>query len=45
MAAFRDRSLAETALPYVFLDATYCTARVNRRVVARPALMASWSNP
>src|SRR3712207_1213234 len=32
VAAFRDRSLAEQAFPYVFLDATYCKARVNRRV-------------
>ena len=28
MAAFRDRSLVGTAFPYVFLDATFCTARV-----------------
>jgi putative transposase len=33
VAAFRDRSLAEMAFPYVFLDATYCKARVNHRVV------------
>jgi putative transposase len=26
VAAFRDRSLADTAFPYVFLDATYCKA-------------------
>src|SRR3954464_9878522 len=30
VGAFRDRSLAEQAFPYVFLDATYCKARVNR---------------
>src|SRR5215203_2351724 len=35
VAAFRDRSLAEQAFPYVFLDATYCKARVNRRVVSQ----------
>lgn len=29
--AFRDRSLAGQAFPYVFLDATYCKVRVNRR--------------
>ena len=29
VGAFRDRSLAEIAYPYVFLDATYCKARVN----------------
>jgi transposase-like protein len=28
VAEFRDRSLAEAAFPYVFLDATYCKARV-----------------
>ena len=28
VGAFRDRSLAEIAYPYVFLDATYCKARV-----------------
>lgn len=27
VAGFRDRSLAEDAFPYVFLDATYCKAR------------------
>jgi len=31
VAAFRDRSLAETSFPYVYLDATYCKARVGRR--------------
>src|SRR3712207_4373879 len=34
VSAFRDRSLAEQPFPYVFLDATYCKARVNRRVVS-----------
>ncbi|MDT7552616.1 MAG: putative transposase, partial [Pseudonocardiales bacterium] len=29
VGAFRDRSLAEQSFPYVFLDATYCKARVN----------------
>jgi putative transposase len=28
VAAFRDRPLAEAAFPYVFLDATFCKARV-----------------
>jgi transposase-like protein len=41
VAAFRDRSLAETAFPYVFLDATYCTARVNRRVVSQAVVIAT----
>ena len=35
VGGFRDRSLAEVAYPYVFLDATYCKARVNRRVVSQ----------
>ena len=30
-----DRSLAGQRFPYVFVDATYCKARVNRRVVAQ----------
>jgi putative transposase len=34
VSAFRDRSLAGQVFPYVFVDATYCKARVNRRVVA-----------
>jgi transposase-like protein len=41
VAAFRDRSLAETAYPYVFLDATYCKARVNRRVVSQAVVIAT----
>ena len=35
VSAFRDRSLAGQVFPYVFVDATYCKARVNRRVVSR----------
>src|SRR3712207_9110443 len=34
VAAFRDRSLVATAFPCVFLDATSCQARVDRRVGA-----------
>src|SRR3954453_2209751 len=41
VGAFRDRSLAETAFPYVFLDATYCKARVNRRVVSQAVVIAT----
>ena len=40
VAAFRDRSLAETTYPYVFLDATYCKARVNHRVVSQAIVVA-----
>src|SRR5687768_5547117 len=41
VAAFRDRSLTEQAFPYVFLDATYCKARVNRRVVSQAVVIAT----
>ncbi len=37
---FRDRSLAETTFPYVFLDATYCKARVGRRIVSQAVVIA-----
>jgi putative transposase len=41
VAAFRDRSLAGQHFPYVFLDATYCKARVNRRVVSQAVVVAT----
>jgi putative transposase len=41
VGAFRDRSLADQAFPYVFLDATYCKARVNRRVVSQAVVIAT----
>ena len=40
VAAFRDRSLKDTTYPYVFLDATYCKARVNQRVVSQAIVVA-----
>ncbi|UFS61116.1 IS256 family transposase [Subtercola endophyticus] len=40
VAAFRDRDLAGQAYPYVFLDATYCKARVNHRVVSQAIVVA-----
>ena len=40
VAAFRDRPLADQGYPYVFLDATYCKARVGRRVVSRAVVVA-----
>jgi len=40
VGAFRDRSLAGTTYPYVFLDATYCKARVNHRVVSQAIVVA-----
>jgi putative transposase len=41
VSAFRDRTLAETVYPYVFLDATYCKARVNHRVVSQAVVIAT----
>jgi putative transposase len=41
VGAFRDRSLAGQVFPYVFVDATYCKARVNRRVVAQAVVVAT----
>ena len=40
-SAWRARTLAEQAMPYVFLDATYCKARVNGRVVSRAVVIAT----
>jgi putative transposase len=41
VGAFRDRSLAEQAFPDVFLDPTYCKARVNHRVVFQAVVIAT----
>lgn len=41
VTAFRDRSLAEHSYPYVFLDATYCKARVAHRVVSQAVVIAT----
>jgi putative transposase len=41
VAAFRSRSLAHTAFPYVFVDATYLKARVDGRVVSRAVVIAT----
>ena len=41
VGAFRGRSLKSDAYPYVFLDATYCKARVNRRVVSQAVVVAT----
>ena len=40
LEAFRGRSLAGTRYPYVFLDATYCKARVNHQVVSQAVVVA-----
>jgi hypothetical protein len=41
VAAFRDRPLSEQRFLYVFLDATYCKARVNHRVVSQAVVIAT----
>ena len=41
VGAFRSRSLAHIAFPYVFLDATYLKARVDGRVVSRAVVIAT----
>jgi putative transposase len=41
VGAFRDRSLTGLVFPYVFVDATYCKARVNRRVVSQAVVVAT----
>jgi putative transposase len=41
VSAFTGRSLAEQPFPYVFLDATYCKARVDRRVVSQAVVIAT----
>src|SRR6476646_5858903 len=41
VGAFRDRSLTDQQFPYVFLDATYCKARVNHRVVSQAVVIAT----
>lgn len=40
VAAYRDRPLDADTYPYVFLDATYCKARVGRRVVSQAVVVA-----
>ncbi len=41
VAAWRSRPLDEIAFPYVFLDATYCKARINQRVVSQAVVIAT----
>jgi putative transposase len=40
-AAFNGRDLSEQRFPYLFLDATFCNARVARRVVSRAVVIAT----
>ena len=40
VAEFRDRTLSAQDFPYVFLDATYCKARVGHRIVSQAIVVA-----
>ncbi len=40
VAQFRDRTLDSQHYPYVFLDATYCKARVGHRIVSQAMVVA-----
>src|SRR6187549_2461235 len=40
VAVFRSRSLEAASYPYVFLDATYCKARVDHQVVSQAVVVA-----
>jgi putative transposase len=39
--AFRTRPLDHVRFPYVYLDATYCKARVNHQIVSRAVVVAT----
>ncbi|MEV7731578.1 IS256 family transposase [Streptomyces sp. NPDC088921] len=41
LTAFKERPLEHTVFPYVFLDATYCKARVSHRIVSRAVVIAT----
>ena len=41
VAAWWSRPLSEHEFPYVFLDATYCKARINKRVVSQAVVIAT----
>ncbi|MGA5703043.1 IS256 family transposase [Peterkaempfera bronchialis] len=41
LAAFRTRSLDHVRFPYVYLDATYCKARVEHQIVSRAVVIAT----
>ncbi|MGI3226729.1 IS256 family transposase [Streptomyces sp. GTA36] len=41
LAAFKERPLDHTVFPYVFLDATYCKARVNHRITSQAVVIAT----
>lgn len=41
VAAYDTRPLDPTAFPYMFLDATYCKARLGGRVVSQAVVIAT----
>ncbi|MEV7020901.1 IS256 family transposase [Kitasatospora sp. NPDC093558] len=41
LTAFRNRPLGHTRFPYVYLDATYCKARVNHQIASRAVVVAT----
>ncbi|MDX3763870.1 IS256 family transposase [Streptomyces sp. AK02-04a] len=41
LAAFRTRPLDHTRFPYVYLDATYCKARVRHQIASRAVVIAT----
>lgn len=41
LIAFRTRPLDHTRFPYIYLDATYCKARVNHQIVSRAVVVAT----
>ncbi|MBK6018915.1 IS256 family transposase [Streptomyces sp. MBT53] len=41
LTAFKERPLEHTVFPHVFLDATYCKARVNHRIASQAVVIAT----
>ncbi|TJZ98941.1 IS256 family transposase [Actinacidiphila oryziradicis] len=41
LSAFRTRPLDHTRFPYLYLDATYCKARVNHQIVSQAVVVAT----
>lgn len=41
LTAFKERPLDHTVFPHIFLDATYCKARVNHRSVSQAVVIAT----
>jgi putative transposase len=41
LTAFRSRPLDHVRFPYIYLDATYCKARVNHQIVSRAIVIAT----